>query len=89
MPVKLYDFATHESLWYDCGGLKCTHNAKLQAFAPPTDFVKVRGNENLVEDLFSYLSNPRFETACRYCNGTFGTRKIPAAEQLKNSSLMR
>ena len=56
---------------------------------PPTDFVKVRGNENLVEDLFSYLSNPRFETACRYCNGTFGTRKIPAAEQLKNSSLMR
>ena len=116
--VNLYDFASRESMWFDCGGLdtpcenndavvadrfaKCAFNVcltlengelhrcsratnarKLQGFTPPpNDFVCVRKNDSLTEHLMAYLSNPRFETACRYCNGTYNTPKIPAAEQL-------
>ena len=117
--VRLYDFASRESVWFDCGGLdtprenddrvvserfdKCAFKGcltfengdlhrcsrapnahKLQGFdmPPPTDFVRVRDNKKLHDDLFAYLAYPRFETACRYCNGTYNTKKILAAEQL-------
>lgn len=56
---------------------------KLQGFqAVLGDYVKVRGNNHLLEDIIAYHTPPRFETACRYCNGTFGTKMIPPAEQL-------
>ena len=56
---------------------------KLQGFeSVDGDFVKVRDNKNLYEDMLSYYAPPRFENACRYCNGTFNVRKIPAAEQI-------
>lgn len=118
--MTLYDFATGEALWYDCGGLntpredndaivaerfaKCEYSIcltlengelhrcsravnahRLQGFdnlPPPADYVYVRGNENLRRDLLEYFSAPHFETACRYCNGTANTGKIPAAEQI-------
>lgn len=115
---QLYDFATHEDLWYDCGGMdtprteddsivaarfdrcrfsicltlengelhrcsRAVHAANFQHFDNlPTDFVQVRGNENLQRDLLEYFYQPKFETACRYCNGTAGAKKIPAAEQI-------
>ena len=118
--VFLYDFASREALWYDCGGLntpcenddrivaerfnKCSFKGcltmengelhrcsrapnanKMQGFnqlPPPHDYVSVRNNANLESHLIEYLSKPHFETACRYCNGTWNVRKIPAAEQL-------
>ena len=46
------------------------------------DFVQVRNNPRLKYDLVMYLVKPTFETACRYCNGTFGVKQIPPAEQL-------
>lgn len=56
---------------------------KLQGFEPEAgDCVRVRGNKNFLDDLVAYHSPPRFETACRYCNGTHNVKKIPAAEQL-------
>ncbi len=58
---------------------------KMQGFdnqPPPVDFVSVRDNHNLREHLEAYLVHPHFETACRYCYGTAGAKKVPAAEQL-------
>lgn len=46
------------------------------------DFVQVRNNPRLKYDLVMYLVKPTFETAFRYCNGTFGAKQIPPAEQL-------
>ena len=116
--LNLYDFASRDALWYDCGGLytprenddkvvserfdKCAFKGcltlengdlhrcsrapnahKLQDFdISPADFVRVRDNKNLYDDLLAYLTRPHFETACRYCNGTYNVKKILAAKQL-------
>lgn len=116
--VFWYDFASNQTLWYDCGGLdvpredddevvaerfnhcafrgcltledgelhRCSRakNAyKMQGIElEEGDYVRVRNNENLLEDIISYHTPLRFENACRYCNGTDGVKMIPAAEQL-------
>lgn len=117
--AELYDFATKESFWLDCGGLdtprenndevvarrfnscsfkgcltmengelhRCSRakNAySLQGFnSVKGDFVNVRNNKNLYDDIIQYHTPPHFETACRYCLGTSSARKIPPAQQLK------
>ena len=66
---------------HHCG--RGVNASKVLSFEPaPEDCVKVRNNENLRQDFFNYVYKPRFENACRYCNGTWGVRKIPPAEQL-------
>ena len=114
----MYDFASKQALWYDCGGLntprenddnvvaerfnrfafrgcftfedgelhRCSRakNAyNLQGIELKAgDYVQVRNNPNLRADIIAYHTSPRFENACRYCNGTCGVKMIPAAEQL-------
>ena len=117
--AALYDFATREAMWYDCGGLNtpCENDDRIVAerfnhcafkgcltmengelhrcsrapnahimqgfsqFPPPCDYVNVRDKANLESHLAEYIFNRHFESACRYCNGTWNVRKIPAAEQ--------
>lgn len=67
--------------FHRCG--RGVNAAYALGFEPaPGDCVKVRDNKNFKYDLITYLAYPHFETACRYCNGTYGVRDIPAAVQL-------
>ena len=67
--------------FHRCG--RGVNASKVLGFKPaPGDLVEVRDNPNFRNDFITYVAYPQFETACRYCNGTLGSKKIPAAQQL-------
>jgi hypothetical protein len=45
------------------------------------DYVIVRNNKNLKEELYNYVNKKKYMEACKYCYGTFGRPTISAAIQ--------
>ena len=67
--------------FHRCG--RGVNAAQVLGFKPELgDSAVIRDNPFFKRDLLDYLSRPRFESACRYCNGTWNAKIIPAAEQL-------